>query len=129
MGKRLTAEERAHRAISEKVYQGQITELAERYGWEWRHFKDSRKAVKSGNKTFLVGDPEAKGWPDLVLIRVPELLIIEVKKELGKTTPEQDHWLGLLDACGVETMVARPSDFDEVARRLSKRRPPPGGVT
>ena len=124
MGKRLTPEERADRAISEKVYQGQITDFAEMYGWEWRHFKDSRKAVKSGNKTFLVGDPEAKGWPDLVLIRAPELLIIEVKKELGKVTPEQEHWLGLLDACGVETMVARPSTFEQVRGRLSRRRPP-----
>lgn len=125
MGKRLTPEERAHRAISEKDFQKQITDLAEMYGWQWRHFKDSRKAVKRGDKTFLVGDDDAKGWPDLVIVRPPELLIVEVKKELGKVTPEQEVWLGLLDACGVETMVARPSNFDDLTHRLTRARPRP----
>lgn len=129
MGKRLTPEERFHRSISEKVYQEQITDLATLYGWKWRHFKDSRKEVKRGGRSFFVGDADAAGWPDLVLVRPPEFIVIEVKKELGVVSPEQEEWLGLLDACGVETMVARPSDFDEVARRLAKRRPPPGGVT
>jgi hypothetical protein len=122
MGRRLTPEERAHRAISEKDYQKQITDLSEMYGWKWRHFKDSRKAVKRGGKTFLVGDEGAKGWPDLVLVRPPDLIVIEVKKELGHTTPEQDEWLGYLDACGIETMVARPSNFHEVQARLTRRR-------
>jgi len=123
MGRRLTDKERAYRAISEKDFQRQITDLAEMYGWEWRHFKDSRKAVVRGGKTFLVGDDDAKGWPDLVLVRPPELVIIEVKKELGKTSPEQDHWLDLLSGCGVDTFVARPSTFDEIRVRLTAPRP------
>jgi len=123
MGRRLTAQEQALRSISEKSYQAQITDLATLYGWEWRHFHDSRREVRRNGKPIFIGDKDAEGWPDLVLVRPPEILIIEVKKELGRTTPEQDHWLDLLSSCGIETMVARPSTFAEVQRRLTRSRP------
>lgn len=123
MARRLTPEERAHRAISEKDYQEQITDLATMYGWQWRHFKDSRKEVKRGGRSFFVGDADAAGWPDLVLVRPPEFIVIEVKKELGVVSPEQEEWLGLIRSCDIEAIVARPSNFDEVQARLTRRRP------
>jgi len=123
MPKRLSAQERAYRSVSEKDFQGQIIDLAVMYGWAWCHLQDSRKMVRRGDTTFLVGDVGAKGWPDLVLVRAPEVLFWEVKKELGKTTPEQDEWLLRLSECGLEARVVRPSDFDDyVSVRLKRRK-------
>ncbi len=119
MPKRLTDEERAWRALSEKDFQRQVLELARLYGWRVAHFHDSRRQVKPG---VFVGDKDAAGFPDLVLVRPPELVVLELKRELGKTTSEQDEWLADLAACGVEVSVVRPSGWDVLRRRLSQGR-------
>lgn len=119
MGKRLTDEERAWRAISEKDFQKQVVELARLYGWKVAHFHDSRRQVKPG---VFVGDKDAAGFPDLVLVRPPELVFLELKRELGKTTPAQDEWLADLSACGLEATVVRPSGWDDLRRRLARSR-------
>lgn len=117
MPKRLTDEERAWRSLSEKDFQKQVLEMARLFGWKVAHFHDSRRQVKPG---VFVGDKDAAGFPDLVLVRPPELLVLELKRELGKTTPEQDEWLALLGACGVEARVVRPSDWDWLRVRLGR---------
>lgn len=77
------------------------------------HFHDSRKMVRRGNKYIPVGDLDARGFPDIVLVLGGELIFWELKKELGKTTPYQDEWLAGLRACGAEARVVRPSDYDD----------------
>jgi hypothetical protein len=79
--------------------------------------------VNSGGRLALVGDIECKGWPDLFLAhaRTGRLLAVEVKKELGKPTPEQEQWLAVLSACGVESMILRPSGWDFAISRLRRR--------
>ncbi len=118
MGKRLTDEERAFREVTEKQYQADIMVLARAAGWMVAHFHDSRRQVRPG---VFVGDKDAKGFPDLVLVRASEFLVIEVKRETGKLEPEQVTWLDALDRAGVETMVVRPSDWPVVRERLRTR--------
>lgn len=120
MGKRLTEQEKQYRAESEKQYQKRITDLASLYGWRWAHFSDSRKQVRPG---VFVGDADAAGFPDLVLVRPPEMIVIEVKAELGKTTEIQDEWLKDFANSGIDAYVSRPSTFDTVKKRLSRSRP------
>lgn len=120
MPKKLTPQERAWRAVKEKELQGQIIVTAEMYGWRVVHFADSRKQVKPG---VFVGDSQAKGFPDLLLARPPELIAWELKREVqAPVTPEQQEWLDTLAGCGVESAVIRPSNFDECVRRLRKAR-------
>lgn len=119
MPKKLTDQERLWREISEKTYQKQITDLATMYGWSWRHIQDSRMTNKHGQQ---FGDKDAAGLPDLLILRPPEMIVVEVKKELGKTTPLQDEWLALFDACGIDAFVSRPSNFDEIQARLTRAR-------
>ncbi len=123
MGRRLTDEERAFRAISEKEHQAEVIRVAEMYGWKWRHFHDSRREVvrKSGKKLFI-GDKDASGWPDLVLVRGPEIIFVECKKELGTLSDDQVEWLGYLDECGMEVFVTRPSNWREIEERLTRKR-------
>ena len=120
MPKRLTDQERRWREIPEKQHQAEIIKLAELYGWKVVHFSDSRVVNKHGQ---AFGDRQAAGWPDLFCIRPPEIVVIECKKELGKTTENQDEWLALFAACGFDTYVSRPSNLDEVSARLTKSRP------
>lgn len=53
-----------------------------------------------------------RGLPDLVLVRPPRLVFIELKSEKGKVSPEQQEWLDDLAAVpGVVAIVVRPSDW------------------
>lgn len=116
--KRLTPEERAFRSVTEKDLQARVMDVARLYGWRVAHFHDSRRQVKPG---VFVGDRDAAGFPDLVLVRPPELLVVELKREIGKVTDEQNAWLGALASCGVEVLVVRPSTERELVVRLSQR--------
>jgi hypothetical protein len=58
------------------------------------------------------------GWPDLVLVRPPEIVIVELKTARGRLRPEQGDWLDALAGCGIETAVVRPADADALVARL-----------
>lgn len=92
------------RAMSEEQLQDQVTELADRMGWNWYHVHDSRR--------------DRRGWPDLVLCRPPRLLIRELKREGEQPTPEQAWWLEALRQCGIDVGVWRPSNWDEIVETL-----------
>jgi hypothetical protein len=92
--------------VNEKEHQEQVLELALRYGWAHFHPFDMRRSDA--------------GWPDLVLIRPPELLVVELKTDKGRMRPRQQIWLDELAACGVETAVWRPRDFEELHARLAR---------
>ncbi len=94
---------------SEAHFQRQVEQLAGFYGWGLRyHTFDSRRS--------------AKGFPDLVLVRPPELLIVELKGERTRVTAEQREWLDALELCGLEVHLWRPSDFDDLHARLARGR-------
>lgn len=121
MPKRLTPQEKLDRELSEKQYQKMITDLATLYGWKWVHFSDSRAVNKRGQ---AFGDKQSAGWPDLFLIRPPEIVVIECKKELGGDPREnQQEWLDLFTACGIDAYCSRPSTFEVVQERLTRARP------
>lgn len=65
--------------MTEKQLQERIVRTARRLGWRdaW-----TWKSIHS-----------PKGWPDLVLAKGLRLLIVELKSETGKVTPEQQTWL------------------------------------
>lgn len=54
-----------------------------------------------------------KGWPDLFMVRHGEAVAIELKREKGKVTPEQETWLAELRMVpGVKFAgVIRPSQW------------------
>lgn len=81
-----------------------------------------------------------KGWPDLFLARGLHLLVVELKSDKGKVTPEQEAWLawwrefgvGILrlhsfegpeDKCNgqprLDVFVWRPADLEEAYRILA----------
>lgn len=95
---------------SERQWQEQVMELAALFGWQAWHFHDSRREVRPG---VYVGDKDARGWPDLVLVR-ERVVFVELKAEKGRVTKAQAACLLALGRAGVEVYVWRPSDIGKV---------------
>lgn len=117
---RLTEAQRADRLLSEAEFRAQVDELAAIYGWESMHVDPLRG--RGGIWRTPTHGSLGKGWPDTVYVNRPRrgLIFVEFKRELGKTTADQDHVLHYLKAAGLEVYVWRPSDFpliQEVLRR------------
>ena len=63
------------------------------------------------------------GFPDLILTHPSgDILIVELKSEIGRMTEGQTRWLNSFAAAGVETHVWRPAQLKDgtIAARLSK---------
>ena len=105
MPRRIEASDHYAPALTEKEFQRQVSDLAKILGWAVYH-------------PWLSIHSE-RGWPDLAMVKPPRLVLAELKREKGKTSPSQDRWLELLRGCpGIEVYVWRPSDMDGIARLL-----------
>lgn len=94
--------------MSESSLQKAVIELARLLGWKVAHFHDSRRQVRPG---VFVGDKDAAGFPDLVLVRRNRLVVAELKAEKGRLAPAQTTWLAALLEAGVDVHVWRPEDW------------------
>lgn len=85
---------------TEKEFQDQVLAAAKALGWSLRYHTFNSKR-------------SAKGFPDLVLVHPVKSLVLfrELKTEKGKTTTEQDEWVGALAEAGQDAAVWRPSDW------------------
>ena len=90
----------------EKGFLQAVRELARHAGWLEFHDHDSRKSTP--------------GFPDLVLVKPPSLVLAELKTARGVLTPAQRVWCAALQACGVEVYVWRPADWPAIVQRLTK---------
>ncbi|GIV22170.1 MAG: hypothetical protein KatS3mg023_3921 [Armatimonadota bacterium] len=100
--------------IREKEFLQAVRELAELQGWLCYHTWNSLHSPA--------------GFPDLVLVRPPRVLFVELKVGKREPTPAQREWLNLLARCaGVEAYLWKPEDWDEIAKIL-KPEPKGGGV-
>jgi hypothetical protein len=82
-------------------------ELAVMRGWLLTHFRPAMTA-KGAWVTPLSGSP---GFPDLVLVRGPRLVFVELKSQVGRLTKEQLRWQEALLEAGAEHYVWRPMDW------------------
>jgi hypothetical protein len=102
--------------VSEASFQRQVEALGRFYGWRMAHAPDNRPG-RNGRVQAV-----ASGWPDLVLCRPPELLIVELKRDTTYPSPAQRAWLDDLTECGVEVYVWRPRDWPTIEARLARGR-------
>ena len=107
--------------MTERDLQRAVISLARRCGFLVAHHHDSRRQVGNGR---LVGDRDAAGLPDLILVRGKRVVFAELKTEKGKLRPAQKTWIDALravesDAAGrVLVKVWTPSSWDEIERLL-----------
>jgi hypothetical protein len=70
----------------------------------------------------------APGFPDLVLVKPPRVVVAELKRETGRLSSEQAEWIALLERCpGVECHVWRPGNLPwiEATLRVPPSHPAP----
>jgi hypothetical protein len=122
MTTRLAPETRLLRSITERALQDKVIDYARLCGWLVCHFHDSRKEViLPSGRSVLVGDEDAAGFPDTVLVRGTDLIFAEIKRETGRVEPEQQLWLDRLARVpGVSVCVWRPSDWPTIEARLAR---------
>jgi len=94
--------------MSETELQNKIIDWATLNGWLHYHTHDSRRSPS--------------GFPDLVLVRAPEIIYAELKAEGKYATPRQRVWIASLKASGQEVYLWRPRDWPEIENRLRRRR-------
>lgn len=108
--------------LTEAGFQAHVIGLARAYGWRVYHAPDNRPAGRTGRPQRLAA-PEAVGFPDLVLVRAPRLLFVELKAERGRLGPGQAEWLDELGHAGAEVAVWKPSDWERVQAALGAGQP------
>ena len=95
---------------TEAQIQARVIEAAEIGGWLVYHTYDSRRSNK--------------GFPDLVLVRPPQVIFAELKGPDGRVTPEQQKWIEQLEGCTMVTAaVVGPEQSDALMKHLLSRRP------
>ena len=98
-------EKNLEQQITERQFRQQVLDLAQILGWR-AYF--TWASVHS-----------PAGFPDLVLVRLSRLLMVELKSEKGKLTETQKEWLESLEATGkVEVYVWKPCDWDALVEIL-----------
>jgi hypothetical protein len=90
-----------------------VTTAARRQGWRVKHQWDHRVARGI--------PPMGEGFPDLVLVRPPQLLFVELKAQGGRVAREQQAWIDDLRNCGIDARIVRPLDLPSLLEEL--RRP------
>lgn len=104
---------RTRAGLSEAHLEQQLLDLARIRGWLAFHVRDSTR-VLMGNT----------GYPDWTFARRGRLVVVELKREDGKLSPEQREWLyamgwqdeqqqwHLSQGSPLRAYVIRPSSFD-----------------
>lgn len=102
---------------SEAVFLRQVIDVAQILGWKAHHVRPAWS--RKGFVTPIQGDA---GFPDLVLVRPPRVLFVELKIDNGRLTEAQEWWMNDLQKCpGVETYVWRPKMWDFLVTVLKRK--------
>lgn len=91
--------------MPEKLFMGQVTRYAKLMGWRVHHTFDSRRS-----------EP---GLPDLICIRRPRIVFLEIKGARTPVTDDQKATIEELQACGLTALIVRPKDWKTVERLLA----------
>ena len=95
--------------VTERDLAATVIEAAEALGWKVFAVLDTRVPAKR----------TSKGWPDLVLVKGPEMIFAELKTQRGVVSSEQDGWLEALREVRRYTVALwRPSDMASIMERL-----------
>ena len=94
---------------NEALFQAAIVQLAEPLGWLCYHTHDSRRSQP--------------GYPDLTMVRGPEIIYAELKMPKKYPTPKQRAWLEAIGTVAehtpyVRVYLWRPRDWPQIEEVL-----------
>lgn len=84
--------------MNEQAFQAEVVKLCDKHEIKYFHSTDSRKDL-------------GKGFPDLVLVGIDDVLFVELKTSNGKMSPAQTQWRYSIIAAGQRFEIWRPSDL------------------
>ena len=97
-------------AYSETDFQRDVIKELQGGGWLVAHFRPA--LTKKGWRTAVSAD--GSGFPDIIAVKDERLLVLELKGEKGKASPEQVAWLMALDKVKTVTVkLIKPGQFNE----------------
>lgn len=101
--------------ITEAEFLRQVLQYARLHSWMSAHFRPGMTR-KGRWVTAVSGD--GVGFPDLLLVKPPKLIVAELKVGKNQVTTEQRAWLYAFREAGILAFVWRPSDWPEIERVL-----------
>lgn len=101
--------------ISEAAFQRTVTDLAYRAGWRVCHIP-TVPVLRGRAVRHVTAYTGHSGLPDLILARHGVVLLVELKRQHGRLTPEQRLWLAALGGHG---HCWRPSDWPAIVATLT----------
>ena len=96
-----------------KDLQKSVISYARSRGYHCAHFPSVE--TKQGWRTAVAAD--AKGWPDIFLVR-DRALAIEIKGDGDTIKPDQEQWKVWFERAGIEHYVIRPADWPERVQEI-----------
>jgi len=90
--------------LTEAAFQRQVIQYATIAGWRYYHTYRSTRSPA--------------GFPDLVLVRRPRVVFLELKGDRTPVTDAQRAWIDDLRACGQEAYIARPQHWERLEKIL-----------
>ena len=104
-------------ALTEAEWQKEIERALTFFRWWWIHIPSNVTVCpRCGNKIYR---GIAKGFPDILAIKPPDMLWIEAKKEGGQLDPEQTRVGKMLQACGQTWIRVRPRDREQLLNLIA----------
>lgn len=105
--------------MSEAELQDAVIGAGRLAGFLVAHFRPA--LTKHGWRTPVQAD--GAGFPDLLMVKPPRLVVAELKAQKGRLTPEQELWLNrFAEVPGVEAYEWRPDDLDDAIEVLTAKR-------
>ena len=90
--------------LTEGAWQAQVVGLARLYAWRLiYHAPAGGHGSRSAGTRRVASEqlPEGGGFPDLVLIKGPRLVVAELKSRTGRLRPGQADWLDAFRGVGI----------------------------
>jgi hypothetical protein len=104
----------------ERAFQERVLKLARLRGWHFWHDNATNAPRRcSACGAIRSGPRNAAGMLDLLLLRRPRLVWVELKHTGNDLTDNQAAMVEQLRACGQEVYVWWPSSWDEIERVLA----------
>jgi hypothetical protein len=103
--------------LSEAAWQKQVESHLTLYGWWFLHIPSNVVVCPRCHTKIYRGI--RKGFPDILAIRPPHILWLELKAEQGHVDPEQRRVKDMLEACGQTVLHARPRDRERVLHLIT----------
>lgn len=120
MGRKLTDQERADRAMLESTFQSKVIRFARKHGWRVVHMYPSIVGGSEDAPVYVTAiSADGDGFPDLILVKPGrQPIFAECKRVLTKPSAKQWAWLDLLIAAGQVAVVWRPDMWPQIQQVL-----------